>query len=492
MAYSTLTEYCIHELGYGDSSASRRVRAARVINKIPEVYDLLKKNKLTFSAVVQVYSVLTPENKDALLPRLMRKSRSEIERIMADYVPPRKIFDQAKPTLVKKLVAVDRGPALEMGEKTRHSDGSKDPTDKISTPEVKVVLERMFEVRFAADEELMELVRWLKSHLSHKYPNGASFLDIFKFAMSYVKEREDRSIQKKARNASAKTDTRYIPKATKQKVWKRDKGRCSFVGSNGKQRDSDYNLQFDHYPIPYARGGPSSVNNLRLLCAKHNRFTAEKVYGEQAIKKHYIKEARAEYQPPKRLLIERFDGTPRRVLSRCVGIGRECPHGTSSFPEIGYNRHYLPVVGGVGLEWTDLLRGIKVPQVNWRVWAGSEMDVCEEHTETRSRRLFGIPVQCDIQGPIDRAVGRCWIRRDRWSPTPLETRRQHSTHPTLDVDNIGIAIQSLDFSRHRRGMWRDSDGTTTVHTGCDVVQDAKINRIIRIAAAEIQRYSGIR
>ena len=44
MAYSTLTEYCICELGYGDSSASRRVRAARVIQKIPEVYEMLKAN----------------------------------------------------------------------------------------------------------------------------------------------------------------------------------------------------------------------------------------------------------------------------------------------------------------------------------------------------------------------------------------------------------------------------------------------------------------
>ena len=83
MAYSTLTEYCIHELGYGDSSASRRVRAARVIQRIPEVYDLLQKRQITFSAVVQVCRVLTAENKDHLLPRLAGKSRSEIDRIVA-------------------------------------------------------------------------------------------------------------------------------------------------------------------------------------------------------------------------------------------------------------------------------------------------------------------------------------------------------------------------------------------------------------------------
>jgi len=227
--------------------------------------------------------------------------------VMAEYVPPRKIFDQAKPTLVKKLVAVERAPGgasstsaagaldLKLGETTRHCDGLNDPGDKISTPEVKEVLERMFEIRFAADEELMELVRWLKCHLSHKFPKGASFLEIFKYAISYAKEREDLSIQKKPRKSSAKTDTRYIPKGVKQQVWKKYNGKCAFVGADNRRCNSDYNLQFDHYPIPYARGGRSTTKNLRLLCARHNRFTAEQVYGEQCVKKHYIKEAAMDY-----------------------------------------------------------------------------------------------------------------------------------------------------------------------------------------------------
>ena len=136
----------------------------------------------------------------------------------------------------------------------------------------------------------MELIRWMKSHLSHKYPDGASFLEIFKYAMSYVKQREDLASQKKSRESTAKTDTRHIPKAVKQRVWKRDKGRCTFVGSNGKRCDCDYLIQFDHYPIPFGRGGPSTVDNLRLLCAKHNKHTAELTYGKNYIKKFCLKE----------------------------------------------------------------------------------------------------------------------------------------------------------------------------------------------------------
>jgi hypothetical protein len=73
-AYSTLTEYCIQELGYGESSAWRRVRAARVIKDIPEVYDLMKSKKLSFSAVLQVANVLHSSNKHTLLPRIVGES----------------------------------------------------------------------------------------------------------------------------------------------------------------------------------------------------------------------------------------------------------------------------------------------------------------------------------------------------------------------------------------------------------------------------------
>ncbi|MGD8413500.1 MAG: hypothetical protein PVF33_04680, partial [Candidatus Latescibacterota bacterium] len=161
-AYSTLSEYCIHELGYGESSAWRRVRAARVIKEIPEVYDLMKANKLSFSAVLQVANVLTPENRKELLPRIELKSKSEIDKIIVEYQAPQAIPDSARPKLVKKIAPVQRaltsgtlkaagkrasGP--ELGEISLHSEGKFDPTDKISTHEM--TFEKMFEVRFAAD-----------------------------------------------------------------------------------------------------------------------------------------------------------------------------------------------------------------------------------------------------------------------------------------------------------------------------------------------------
>ena len=57
--------------------------------------------------------------------------------------------------------------------------------------------------------------------------------------------------------------TRVIPSGSKRAVWSRDGGRCQECGATD-------NLHFDHI-IPFSRGGSSLVvENIQLLCARHN------------------------------------------------------------------------------------------------------------------------------------------------------------------------------------------------------------------------------
>jgi 5-methylcytosine-specific restriction endonuclease McrA len=53
-------------------------------------------------------------------------------------------------------------------------------------------------------------------------------------------------------------------------VWRRDRGKCVKCGSSE-------NLHFDHI-IPYSRGGSSLViDNIQLLCARHNLAKHDKI-----------------------------------------------------------------------------------------------------------------------------------------------------------------------------------------------------------------------
>ena len=63
---------------------------------------------------------------------------------------------------------------------------------------------------------------------------------------------------------------RLIPSQVKLAVWKRDRGRCVKCGSTD-------NLHFDHI-IPFSKGGSSLVvNNIQILCARHNIAKRDRV-----------------------------------------------------------------------------------------------------------------------------------------------------------------------------------------------------------------------
>ena len=81
------------------------------------------------------------------------------------------------------------------------------------------------------------------------------------------------------RTTTTQKRTRHIPAKTRDAVFKRDGGKCAFVGTNGKRCNSMWGLQIDHIE-PFAKGGTNRAENLRLLCGRHNRFAAEQVYGK--------------------------------------------------------------------------------------------------------------------------------------------------------------------------------------------------------------------
>ena len=60
-----------------------------------------------------------------------------------------------------------------------------------------------------------------------------------------------------------------IPQNVKDKVWRRDEGKCVSCGSNE-------NLEFDHI-IPHSKGGADTYRNLQLLCEPCNRKKSDKI-----------------------------------------------------------------------------------------------------------------------------------------------------------------------------------------------------------------------
>ena len=64
-------------------------------------------------------------------------------------------------------------------------------------------------------------------------------------------------------------DIRRVSSEVRQKVWKRDKGKCVDCGSKE-------NLHYDHI-IPLSKGGGNSVENIQILCQICNLIKSDKI-----------------------------------------------------------------------------------------------------------------------------------------------------------------------------------------------------------------------
>jgi HNH endonuclease len=76
-----------------------------------------------------------------------------------------------------------------------------------------------------------------------------------------------------------------IPAAVRRGVWARDAGRCSWPLDGGGCCGSTHRLELDHI-IPWAEWGPSTVENLRVVCGRHNALAARQIFGARCVERY--------------------------------------------------------------------------------------------------------------------------------------------------------------------------------------------------------------
>ena len=103
-------------------------------------------------------------------------------------------------------------------------------------------------------------------HLVDSWIEHDEHREVFKFKLVAVEGDED--FTKPAKKEIP--HRRIIPPSVKQAVWKRDGGKCVECGATD-------NLHFDHI-LPYSKGGTSiAVENVQLLCMRHNLQKSDKI-----------------------------------------------------------------------------------------------------------------------------------------------------------------------------------------------------------------------
>ena len=222
LKFSSLFMYCVYELGYSESAAQRRIVAARILRNQPEIGYKIESGLLTLTNISQVVSATKNANEQ-------KKILSEVEGL-------------SKKQCEKKIFEIT-GNVLPQKESTKR------------------VSENKMKVAIVLTDETFELIEKVKN-LSGK---NLSTDEVLNFALTVAVEKIEKTKfkQTKARTSPPPAEVkRTVSSKTKREVYLRDK-KCSNCGSLK-------NLNFDHR-MPFALGGLSTIDNIRLLCEQCNQ-----------------------------------------------------------------------------------------------------------------------------------------------------------------------------------------------------------------------------
>ena len=137
-------------------------------------------------------------------------------------------------------------------------------------------------VQVTLEKSTYELLCYARQLLSHQIPSGDLPQVIDRAFRALVRELEKVRFaatgNPRAAQAKPIPGSRHIPHGVRRVVWERDRGQCTYVSDAGHRCESREFIEFDHVQ-PFAHGGDSTVENLRLRCRAHNQLGAEVTYG---------------------------------------------------------------------------------------------------------------------------------------------------------------------------------------------------------------------
>ncbi|OGR57967.1 MAG: hypothetical protein A2X36_17030 [Elusimicrobia bacterium GWA2_69_24] len=283
--YASVFAYLTRHLGYSESDAVRRVRAARAAREYPSILRMLANGDLHLVSIAMLEPWLTSENHEGLLRKASRRSTREVERLVAELapaapeprdrvrsLPPPAPPPPTPPIAVPALLDIPSALDLRLPATPFH--------EPPASPQ-----ERRVVFTFTAREEVQSWFAEARDLLRHRFPAGR-MEEIFGEALRRLVEAEHPTQSGRLRTtkpAPACARGRSIPKWVQDEVWRRDCGRCAFIGPDGVRCGDTAWLEYDHI-IPWALGGISDdPDNVRLLCREHNQHCARKLFGEDAV-----------------------------------------------------------------------------------------------------------------------------------------------------------------------------------------------------------------
>jgi 5-methylcytosine-specific restriction endonuclease McrA len=285
--YPSMFAFCVGELGFSEDAAYKRIAVARAARRFPGIFEAVARGRLHLTAITLLSPYLTEDTAASLLEAAADKTKAEIEHLLAERFPKSDLLAwvaempasgsavQLAPERVEgPQRVVESGPGIPQLAPERVVDRSR----------VTPLSSRSFALQVTLDQNAHDKLRHLQALLSHQIPSGEIARVVeraFDLAIAELEKRKLAATAKPRRRADrSSVNPRRIPAHVRRAVWERDGGQCTFVSESGRRCEARKPLEFDH-THEVARGGESTVDNLRLRCRAHNQYTAERTFGSE-------------------------------------------------------------------------------------------------------------------------------------------------------------------------------------------------------------------
>ncbi len=254
--FGSLFEYLTKSVGYANGCAQRRIDAARLSLDVPDVILKIESGELNLSQMT-------------LVQKAIRQVQSKSGAKVNSAVKEKLVCDIATKSFSESEVIVAQTFNLELKESTttRHQ---RDESVRLEVTLSKAQWEKMLKMR--------EL-------LSHSLPDG-SWDQVLEYVSDRVIRQKDKSRMpaktqqkssspqtgqsKKSRPIKSRYGRKPIPIAIQRQIFQQSRC-CQFENkSTGQKCGSRWQLSIDHIK-PIWAGGGNEPDNLRVLCANHNR-----------------------------------------------------------------------------------------------------------------------------------------------------------------------------------------------------------------------------
>lgn len=315
LGYPSLFEFLVRELGLSRGNAFYRTKAVSLVQRFPEVLEALRDGKLCITSIAEVARVLTAENRAEVLPRFFHVSRHEAKLVSAEIAPR-----PAAPLREVVTLAVEREPiarpaslaipasgpvpeasavhplnsaasnVVELPREVRRPDPQREVNDPLTAD--------LSRLHLTVTRDLLAKVEAARLALSHSRP-GATIADVLELGAetALTREAKRRALVAKPRagrpaHQPAGSGSDHIPAAVRREVWRRDGGCCQWKLASGGICGSKMRAQLDHI-VPRGKGGQSTIENLRVLCERHNQYAARLEYGDDVMARYRRARARS-------------------------------------------------------------------------------------------------------------------------------------------------------------------------------------------------------